>query len=162
NRLLRNLFKPAERAGDGKLTEQKLIAYVDHLQELQKRAMGACVTLEFSDQHRGLFDLLDTNRDDRLSVREMRGAVNLLNQLDRHGKGFITKADIPRMFKVTLRQGPAAGGGGNNPAVFLALYGGGYDAKPERPGRGPIWFQKMDRNRDGDVSRKEWLGSEEL
>jgi Ca2+-binding EF-hand superfamily protein len=25
-----------------------------------------------------------------------------------------------------------------------------------------VWFQKMDRNRDGDVSRKEWLWSEEL
>ena len=25
---------------------------------------------------------------------------------------------------------------------------------------GPLWFRKMDRNRDGDVSRKEFLGSE--
>ena len=27
--------------------------------------------------------------------------------------------------------------------------------------KGPLWFRKMDRNRDGDVSRKEWLGGEE-
>ena len=26
---------------------------------------------------------------------------------------------------------------------------------------GPLWFHKMDRNGDGDVSRKEWLGTEE-
>ena len=26
---------------------------------------------------------------------------------------------------------------------------------------GPVWFRKMDRNRDGDVSRKEWLGTKE-
>ena len=24
-----------------------------------------------------------------------------------------------------------------------------------------MWFQKMDRNRDGDVSRKEFLGTDE-
>ena len=27
--------------------------------------------------------------------------------------------------------------------------------------RGPLWFRKMDRNRDGDVSRKEFLGTDE-
>jgi hypothetical protein len=31
----------------------------------------------------------------------------------------------------------------------------------EPRGVGPEWFRKMDRNRDGDVSRKEWLFSEE-
>ena len=36
------------------------------------------------------------------------------------------------------------------------------EVRAERPGRGPLWFQKMDRNRDGDVSRKEWLWSVEL
>ena len=25
----------------------------------------------------------------------------------------------------------------------------------------PLWFRKMDRNADGDVSPKEWLGTEE-
>ena len=161
NRTLRTLFKAADRNGDGKLTEKKLIAYLEHLQEMQKRATAACVTLEFSDQNRGLFDLLDTDRDGRLSVREMRNAVKLLEQLDREGKGHITKADIPKMYKMTIRQGAAAGG--QNPqAAFFALYGGGYESAAERPGRGPLWFQKMDRNRDGDVSRKEWLWSEEL
>jgi hypothetical protein len=27
--------------------------------------------------------------------------------------------------------------------------------------RGPLWFRKMDRNGDGDVSRVEWLGARE-
>ena len=26
---------------------------------------------------------------------------------------------------------------------------------------GPLWFRRMDVNGDGDVSRREWLGSEE-
>ena len=28
-------------------------------------------------------------------------------------------------------------------------------------GRGPVWFRKMDRNGDGDISRAEWLGTAE-
>ncbi len=30
--------------------------------------------------------------------------------------------------------------------------------RPPAPASGPMWFQKMDRNSDGDVSRKEFLG----
>ncbi len=161
NGTLRRLFKAADRDGDGKLTEKKLIAYLEHLAEMQSKATAACVTLEFSDQNRGLFDLLDTDRDGRLSVREMRNAVKLLDQLDRDKKGYITKDDIPKMYKMTVRQGPVASSL-NGQAAFFALYGGDYGSGAERPGRGPLWFQKMDRNRDGDVSRKEWLWSEEL
>jgi hypothetical protein len=30
---------------------------------------------------------------------------------------------------------------------------------PAAPPRGPVWFRKMDRNADGDVSRAEFLGT---
>ena len=29
-----------------------------------------------------------------------------------------------------------------------------------QPTAGPLWVRKMDRNRDGDVSRREFLGTE--
>ncbi len=48
-------------------------------------------------------------------------------------------------------------------AAVTAIYGGGNSGKSERVlTAGPLWFRKMDRNRDGDVSRKEWIFSEEL
>ena len=28
----------------------------------------------------------------------------------------------------------------------------------QAPAAGPSWFRKMDRNRDGDISRREFLG----
>jgi Ca2+-binding EF-hand superfamily protein len=162
NRLLRGLFKAIDRDGDGKVTEKELVAYLDALQDLQKRAAAACATLQFSDQSRGLFDLLDTDHDGRLSVREMRGAVKLLEQLDSEAKGFLTRADIPRIYRLTLRPGFASSGNPGNRALTDLYSGAASQAAPNRPGRGPVWFQKMDRNRDGDVSRKEWLWSEEL
>ena len=162
SRTFRSLAKVIDRDGDGKITQQKLTAYLDHLEQLTKRATAGTVTLEITDQSRGLFDLLDTNRDGRLSVREMRSAPKLLAKFDRGNKGFLTKEDLPRSYRLEVRRGPANQGnlGGFN---FFDLYGGSYaKAEVETNQRGPLWFRKMDRNRDGDVSRKEWLFSEEL
>jgi hypothetical protein len=40
--------------------------------------------------------------------------------------------------------------------------GMGSEAAPRpRASRGPEWFRRMDRNRDGDLSRAEFLGSDE-
>src|SRR5207302_539497 len=119
--------------------------------------------LEISDQSRGLFDLLDTNRDGRLSVREMRRAPQLLGQLDRDGKGFLTQRDLPRSYRLEVKRGPMdqSGLGGFGAVVNRYLTPSGR-TEAERPQAGPLWFRKMDRNRDGDVSRKEFLFGEEL
>jgi Ca2+-binding EF-hand superfamily protein len=156
------LFPLADRDNDGKLTEKELNTFFDKLVELQERAMSSSVTLVLSFDSRGLFDLLDTNGDNRLGLREMRGAVGLLEKFDRQKKGYLTKADIPRTAKLTLRRGPT-GEDNARLAAFAAIYGGANSAKSERVlTAGPLWFRKMDRNRDGDVSRKEWIFSEEL
>jgi Ca2+-binding EF-hand superfamily protein len=161
NRLYRRLFKAMDRDGDGKLTEKEVIAYLDQYREIQSRASASCVTLTISEQSRGLFDILDTNRDGRLSVREMRGAAKLLDQLDRDRKGYLTKGDIPRSYQLTLRRGATTGGAQGGAGAFFDLYRGTARAEPESLKAGPLWFRKMDRNRDGDVSRKEWLFSDE-
>jgi hypothetical protein len=35
------------------------------------------------------------------------------------------------------------------------------DRRPVQTARGPLWFRKMDRNGDGFVSLREFLGSKE-
>jgi Ca2+-binding EF-hand superfamily protein len=155
----RNNFKLMDADGDGKLFEKEMLAYLDTMLELQAKATTSIASLTASDQGRGLFDLLDTNRDGRLSVREIRQAARLVDQLDRDGDGCISKNEIPRSYQVSLGQGPLSVGG---PRAI------GFGGFPGRRGRvapqqaaGPLWFRKMDRNRDGDVSRREWLGTEE-
>ena len=157
------LFKAMDRDGDGKVTEKELLAYLDSYREIRARAQAACASLVLSDESRGLFDLLDSDRDGRLSVREMRGAVGLLKKLDRTGKGHLAKADVPRSYRLTLRRGAADTGPLGGAAAAFALYGASASAEqgPRRTA-GPLWFRKMDRNRDGDVSRKEFLFSREL
>jgi Ca2+-binding EF-hand superfamily protein len=157
------VFKMIDRAGTGKVTEKEFIVFLDQMQDLQTRAGSACASLTLTDQSRGLFDLLDTNRDGRLGVREMRGAVKLLEQYDRNGKGYLTAADIPHSYQWTLRRGSGGAAAlGGAAAAFYNLYRGSDSTEPSQSGRGPAWFRKMDRNRDGDVSRKEFLFGEEL
>jgi Ca2+-binding EF-hand superfamily protein len=162
NALFRTSFKAMDRDGDGKVSEKEFNAYMDLLQQFQKRARAACVTLTVTDESRGLFDLLDVNRDGRLSVREMRGAPLLLEKFA-GGKDHLMRTDVPRSYRLTVRRGPANKGGFDLTTLFEDIYGGSsYAETYDGATAGPAWFRKMDRNRDGDVSRREWLGSEEL
>jgi Ca2+-binding EF-hand superfamily protein len=161
NRFLNGLFKTIDRDGDGKLTEKEMLAYFDKVQEIQKRAATGCATLVLRDQSRGLFDLLDANRDGKLSVREMRQAVKLLTSLDRQGKGYISRDDIPKSYQMTLRRGPAESDGFEQQQARVVNRLFNRSSEEPQSTRGPAWFRKMDRNRDGDVSRKEFLFSDE-
>ncbi|HTU90080.1 MAG TPA: hypothetical protein VMF69_08280 [Gemmataceae bacterium] len=158
----RGIFQTVDRDGDGKVNQKEMLAYFDKMQEIQKRARAACFTLALRDQSRGLFELLDTNRDGKLGLRELRQAPKLLERVSAQGKGYLTKDDIPRSYLLTVRRGPQqADGLGAQEAVFDRLYGfSGYEE--EAAARGPAWFRKMDRNRDGDVSPKEFLFSDAL
>jgi Ca2+-binding EF-hand superfamily protein len=158
---LRNAFKTLDRDGDGKVYEKEMLAYFDKMQEIQKRARAACVTLMLRDQSRGLFELLDSNRDGKLGLRELRQAPKLLERATALGKDHLTKDDMPRSYRLTLVRGTLADGLGAQEEVFERLYGfSSYEQGPA--GRGPVWFRKMDRNRDGDVSPKEFLFGEAL
>ena len=152
-------FKQLDRDGDGKLYEKELVAYLDKMEDLQARATSSCVTLQFADAGNGLFDLFDTDRDSRLSLREIQALPALVDELDRDGDGMISKAEIPHSYLLRVEQGAGASGG-DPYSAFETL---GMNSGPRPPlGRGPVWFQRMDRNRDGDVSRREFLGSDAL
>jgi Ca2+-binding EF-hand superfamily protein len=163
--LYRNLFKLMDRDGDGMLFEKEVIAYLDAYQQLQAGARASCASVGITSEGKGLFELLDTDGDGRLSVRELLNAVKLIAELDRDGDGMISRTEIPRCSQATFRMGPAAPGGAHgyvqtiafSPDGQLVAQGG---QQPVKPPRGPEWFRKMDRNGDGDVSRKEFLGTD--
>ncbi len=158
----RNTFKSMDRDGDGMLFQKELLAYLDIVKELQAAARSSCATVGVTSEGKGLSELLDSNGDRRLSVRELRNAVKLIAELDRDGDGMISRTEIPRCSQATFHVGPA-GGESRNP-YFLAVRQAG-ESSPSTAGapqraRGPEWFRKMDRNGDGDVSRREFLGTD--
>jgi hypothetical protein len=93
----------------------------------------------------------------------MRRAPQLLAQLDRGGKGYLGREDVPRSYRLEVRRGAGNQGGLGGIGALLDRYAGAAgQSEPEPAQAGPLWFRKMDRNRDGDVSRKEFLFGEEL
>jgi hypothetical protein len=149
-----------DRDGDGKLFEKEITAYLEQTQGLQEAASRGCVSLTVKDQGRGLFDMADANGDGQLGLREMRQMVKLIDQLDRDGDGQIGEGEIPHKYRLDVRQGPANGTPFAAPVAVVRTFGVREPA-PAPTGRGPMWFRKMDRNRDGDVSRREFLGTDE-
>jgi Ca2+-binding EF-hand superfamily protein len=139
-------FRLADRDGDDKLTEKELTDFLD----LHGKGGASQTVLTVSELGRGLFELLDADRDARLSVRELRTAWERLAPYDRGGA--VAKADVPRQYQVTVSLGRS----------FRVRFSANPAGSTPRPAeRGPLWFRKMDRNGDGDVSPREFLGTAE-
>ncbi|HZY87711.1 MAG TPA: EF-hand domain-containing protein [Gemmataceae bacterium] len=141
---LRSVLEVADRNGDGKLTEKEMLVWID----LAAEGANRTTTVSFTESGRGLFQILDGDHDGRLSVRELRDAWKRLAELDPHRRGRVGREDIPLQFQIAVARGV-----GYRPV--------GMNAPAVRPARGPLWFRKMDRNGDGDVSPREFLGSRE-
>ncbi len=111
------------------------------LWQTQVRARGA----EFPD---AVFALLDTDHDFILSEREISRSPQRLRELDR---SMIDPLQIPDCYLVQLGRGPF----GQDDSLFSL----GFDASTaETDDAATDWFDSMDANRDGDLSRHEFLG----
>jgi Ca2+-binding EF-hand superfamily protein len=137
----------ADRDGDGKVSRKEFAAFLD----LQEKVHATTTYLTVVDRGRTLFGFIDGDHDNRLSPRELRTAWARLAPWCR-GRGAITPDDIPQQFQVVLSHG--------QPFVTQSAFGLG-PSGPVKRTRGPLWFRKMDRNNDGDVSRSEFLGTDE-
>jgi Ca2+-binding EF-hand superfamily protein len=146
------LFPLVDRDGDGKMTEKELTMFLD----VQGLGVNANTVLTITEMGRNLFDYLDANRDGRLTIREIRTFWEKMTPFDRNKDGFITKDELPREYSVTIHRGRNFNGGRR---AVVQPYG--MNGVTPVTTKGPMWFRKMDRNGDGDVSPREFLGSME-
>ncbi len=137
---LKRVFDLADRNNDGKLTEAELVVCVS----LYTRTLDAHIHVGFSEESAGLFEILDINRDDRLTLRELHAASRCLRFIE-HGKGVLRKADFPVRLDMAWSLGPPG---------FQTERGSKTEMNPQVPN----WFKPMDRNGDGDISPKEFIG----
>jgi Ca2+-binding EF-hand superfamily protein len=144
-----------DRNGDGKVFENELLALLD----LEANFAGAQTMLMVMDHGRDLFQLLDVNRDTRLSLRELKSVEPFLAQCDADRDGWVAQDEIPTHYRLTVSRGRTPGfSGGMRLKVTPEAES---DVEVSSTIHGPRWFQAMDRNRDGDVSCREFLGTRE-
>jgi Ca2+-binding EF-hand superfamily protein len=146
---LRAIFNLAVRADPDALTEKELEAFL----QVADASMGCQIGVTFTDNGQGLFELLDSNGDGRLSIREMRNAWTRLSPYA--SDGVIARSELPRQYSLLVGRSTNR----NGPQMVLPV--GALQPGPRGPvtQRGPLWFRKMDVNGDGDVSEREFLGS---
>jgi Ca2+-binding EF-hand superfamily protein len=97
---------------------------------------------------------VDVNEDGRLTVREVRQVSKRLAAFDRNQDGVLSKAELLPTLRVAFGLGPTvhrqlATVRSIHPPVAAASV-----APPE-------WFTRMDRNKDGDLTPREFLGGKE-
>jgi Ca2+-binding EF-hand superfamily protein len=149
-RFQRGLFELIDTDGDDKIFWPEMERYV------KSRAEAAATRCDIVlyDLGHGFFEALDLNHDGRLGLREIRAASATLRGLRKSGQALLRANDPPRRLHLEVIRGSfqlfGTGGMGESTVPRVAVV-------PRAP-VGPIWFQRMDRNLDGDLTWKEFLG----
>ena len=144
-------FAAVDANGDGQIVPAEL---TDFLQK-QANVYDNQVVIAIEDESQSLFEFLDTRPDGRLSPRELSMAADRLGALDRNHDGKLTLAELRTQIRVEAEVKRPA-----EPRRTMAVVRPRSQSTIAAPrDSGPEWFRRMDRNYDGDVSRREFLGS---
>lgn len=147
-------FNRFDRDGDGKMFEEEMLTVVEGqiTTGLSRTAMTA------ANRGKDLFEILDVNRDRRVSRRELLAARDRFGLWDVDSDGRLAEREVPQLYQLVFDRGtPQLGGLNFNSRPSTPPIAG--TASPAADSMSPLWFRKMDRNADGDVSRREFLGA---
>jgi Ca2+-binding EF-hand superfamily protein len=143
-------FETWDIDADGKVFEKEIAESYNLMQRPAQTQFRASVV----NQGNPLFQTLDLSGDGRLSLREMRTAAKQVLKFDKNKDGRITANEIPQTIAITFSRGNASY---SYVRTGSALSGGRTRQPAAKPNQ-PAWFTRMDRNGDGDITLKEFLG----
>ncbi|QDU37509.1 transaldolase/EF-hand domain-containing protein [Maioricimonas rarisocia] len=135
-------FEVLDSDGDATITTRDVREYADGLLTAEDEFRASQITLRLLEAGGGLFALLDANGDGRFSQRELSSAPGVVATYDRNSDGRLEADEMNPPHRLLIQRG-----------TLQVPYATGTARAP-----GPAWFSRMDRNRDGDVSRGEFLG----
>ncbi|MEY3460111.1 MAG: hypothetical protein RL215_3268 [Planctomycetota bacterium] len=153
-------FDDMDTDRDKRLSRTELLGYVDR----EQAAVASSIEVGVEQQGKTLFSRLDADTDRRLTRREFQRAADLFAQMDADGNQSLSENDLQTQYVLTIGLGRSElrrSDGMNSMRMIMA---NNTDAilTPENSAEAPVWFQRMDRNLDGDVSLREFPGTVEM
>ena len=150
-RFERYLFDAMDGDQDDRVFAEEMMDYVA---EYTRPSASSC-QITLLDNGNGVFQILDQNSDGRISIRELRRCEDgLVAAADETGQ--IDPSRLMKSYRIEIQRGGVGLFGrvdrptADAPAALL------------KPPSGPVWFQRMDRNSDGDLTWDEFLGPREV
>ena len=147
-------FEEVDTNGDGRVFLDELDQFV----RVDSYLSQCAVEMEVESIEKPLFGILDADLDRRLTAREFAAGHERMREFDQDGDGLLDAAELDALRRFRVKFSFVL-----PPAV-----------RPERNAQmtanrrmpvttrqtpvGPEWFQNMDRNQDGDVTWREFLG----
>jgi Ca2+-binding EF-hand superfamily protein len=140
-------FELADADRDEKLFRKEFDKYLNQIYGQAERQVAVNVT----NKGQSLFSSLDLNVDDRLSIREQAEAAQCGALWDSNGDGILAPEELPRTYVMAISVGVE-----NSPSDAEAAVPVKVESSESN------WFRLLDRNSDGDVSRREFPGPIEV
>ncbi len=147
-RFANGLFDMIDTDGDGKIFFEEMKEYVT----FAGAPFASTCQVNVYDTGYGFFQTMDVNNDGRLSIREMRTIAESLLSMERDGQEGLSPAELTRNYYLEFVRGSFSLFGPRNQLVSQS------PEFSQRTASGPVWFQRMDRNNDGDLTWDEFLG----
>lgn len=137
--------------GDEKIERAEMVAYLDR----DAFTSQSQLVMSVAADTRTLFSVIDRNADQRLTIREFKEIGERLQYLDGNRDGTIETNEIAHEYRLLFSMG--------RPRVFQQAMSMQQNRNAPAPRAtpstaAPDWFRKMDRNQDGDLSWREFLG----
>ncbi len=150
-RFERYLFDAMDEDDDDRVFAAEMMKYVTSYAEAASTSCQATLV----DTGNGFFQMLDTSDDGRISIRELRACEQRLVEVAGEDNA-INPSRLAKSFRIEFeRGGVSLFGRVDRPDAQIPTV-------PLRSRVGPIWFQRMDRNGDGDLTWDEFLGPRDV
>ena len=143
-------YKKVDQSKDEMLTVEELTDYLIK----DTAAVQDQVVMTVENDGKSLFEILDADLDQRLSPRELQRSLQRVKEYDGNQDQSLDTSELRGHFKLTFELG--------KPELFvfdprINSMSMNQNRAVQRTLTGPRWFQRMDRNRDGDISPREFL-----